>query len=402
MTRTDKRVILKAPPKGHIRHGHCWIYRSQIASVDGAPSPGEAVEVLTDKKRFLGTGYYNAASEITVRLLSRQAETPDTAFFARRLTRALEYRRRRSIPSNACRIVSSEADGLPGLIVDRYDEVVVVQFLTMGMERLRPHVLEAIEATLPCRGLYERSDSHSRKIEGLSEKTGWIRRDCASETEVNEAGIRFRVRFEEGHKTGFYLDQRDNRILLAAEAGPPGTALDAFCYEGGFGLHLARAGWRVTGIDIKSENIAQAEVHRALNGIEPERLELRAANVFDELKSFEKAGARFDLVVLDPPSFVKKRDALEGAVSGYKEIVLRSLRLLSDGGRLAVFSCAYHLDETLLLQTCLQAAVDVRRNLKILRFLKQSADHPIVPFIPETYYLKGFLFEAEDTSDPRR
>lgn len=385
------KVVLKRGFKGTPRFGHPWIYRTQIQ--EAAASPGALVDVISDAGHFLGRGYYNPRSEITVRLLTYRKEPIDKAFFKARIGEALEFRKRFVRDTNACRLVSSEGDDLPGLIVDQYGEILVVQFLTMGMERLRPLVLEALGESIPSKGLYERSDSSSRKLEGLEEKVGWIGQGPADTMVIQERDIRYNMRFGGGHKTGFYLDQRDNRFLLR-DLGVKGEVLDAFCYTGGFGLHLAAAGCHVLGIEIQKEAVSQAEENRALNGISPEALGFRVGNVFDELRALEKGKKKFDLVILDPPSFVKKKEALEGALAGYKEIGLRSMKLLNDHGLLAVFSCSYHIDDSLLMQTCLSAAVDAHKSLKVLKFMKQSGDHPINPFIPETYYLKGFLFQV--------
>ena len=354
---------------------------------------GSLAEVFLPSGRFFGIGYYNPKSEISLRLLTQKNEPIDKEFFKRRIRRAIDLRHRVVFGTNAYRVISSEADELPGLIVDRYGEILVVQFLTLGMECLRNVVLEALEETMPCRGLYERSDSSSRKIDGLSDKVGWIRQDCSGETIVFENNIKYEIRFGEGQKTGFYLDQRENRMALGT-MGVQGNVLDAFCYTGGFGLHLAAAGCHVLGIDSQKEAIAQALINRQLNKIDPSRLEFEEANVFDALKGFEKEKRKFNLVILDPPSFVKRKEALEGALSGTKEILLRSMKILHEDGLLAVFSCSYHLDDNLLMQAAMNAAWDVRKSLKVLRFFKQSGDHPINPFIPETYYLKGFLFSV--------
>ncbi len=388
--KTEGQVTLKRGASAD-RPFHPWIYKSQIASVAGSPEPGSIVKVRFDAGPP-GVGYYNPSSEIAVRILSRRETPIDADFVQRRLAAAADYRRRNVRGTNSWRAVSSEADGLPGLIVDKYGEALVVQFLTFGMERLRPLILDALDEIMPSRGIFERSDSSSRRIEGLPEKTGWIRRECGGEIEIVEGDIRYSLRLEAGHKTGHYLDQRENRELLAQ--GQPGEALDAFCYEGGFGLHLARAGWKTTGIDIGEDAIRRAEENRKRNGISEEKLSFKIANVFDELKALDKADARFDLVILDPPSFVKKKAALEGAITGYKELLLRSMKIVKEGGRVAVFSCSYHVDDAVLMHTSLTAAMDVRKSLRVLRFLKQSLDHPIDPFVPETYYLKGFLFEV--------
>ncbi len=385
-----KKINLKKPPKGLTRPGHPWVYRSQIQFPPGSIVPGDLVDIYTERDRFVGRGYINPHSEISVRLLSRQAVPIDRDFFSERFRRAAAFRARFVKDTNAYRLVSSEGDDLPGLVIDRYGEVLVVQFLTAGMERLRPIVLEALEQAVPNRGVYERSDAPSRKFEGLVERTGWVRKDCGDEIRVIENGIETAVDLAAGHKTGSYLDQRENRAILAGLG--VGRALDAFCYEGGFSLALAKAGARVVAVDAQVEAIRRAEAHRKRNGLPESSIEFRVANVFDELKTLEKAHEKFDLVILDPPSFVKNKAAIEGAMSGYKEILLRSMKLLSEDGLLAVFSCSYHVDDRLLMQASLSAALDTQKKLRLMRFLKQSNDHPVNPFIPETLYLKGFLF----------
>ncbi len=392
----NKKIVLKKPPQGSLRMGHPWVYKDQIKDAAGV-SPGDVADVVSETGRFLGRGYWNPKSEISLRLFTREDEPVDAAFFRRTLGKAVSFRERHVTGTNAYRVVSSEADGLPGLIVDRYGDVLVVQFLTLGTERLRETLVSALDEAVPNKGIYERSDSASRKLEGLEEKAGWIRRDCGDEVVVREGNVEMAVRFGAGHKTGLYLDQRENHFLLR-DFQKSGRVLDAFCYEAGFGLHLAKAGCRVTSIDAQKEPIQRAEEHRRRNGLEASRLELRTANVFDALKEYESQKEVFDLVILDPPSFARQKTALEGALAGYREIVLRSMKLLKEAGSLAVFSCAYHVDENLLMQTCLRAAADSRKALKVLRFLKQSSDHPINPFIPETYYLKGFLLEVSSSS----
>ncbi|MBI2095630.1 MAG: class I SAM-dependent rRNA methyltransferase [Candidatus Omnitrophica bacterium] len=386
-------VVLRKPKPGAFRPGHPWVYRSQIGRVGGKPAPGDLVAVSSASGRFLGTGYFNDKSEITVRILTRDPGPIDKDFFLARMEKAAALRQRFVKDTNAFRLVSSEADDLPGLIVDRYGEVLVVQFLTCGMDRLREPALLAARAVFSPSGIYERSDSSSRRLEGLEARTGWVEQHCGAQVVVQERGIRARVSFGEGHKTGWYLDQRENRCLLADLAGG-GEALDVFCYEGGFGLHLASRGVKVLGIDIQEEAVKRGEEHRRLNGIPEELLQFQTANAFDALRSFEKEKKKFDLVILDPPSFVKKKSAIEGAVAGYKELLLRSMKLAAPGGLLAVFSCSYHVDESLLMQIAMSAALDAHKTLKVIRFLKQSADHPVNPFIPETYYLKGFLFSV--------
>ena len=393
----NKKIVLKKPPQGSLRLGHPWVYKNQLQSVDAGAVPGDLVDVVTETGRFLGRGYWNPKSEISIRLLTREDEVIGPAFLRRVLQKAADFRGRHVTDTNAYRVVSSEADGLPGLMVDRYGDVLVLQFLTLGMDQLREPVIEALNEILPNKGIFERSDSSSRKLEGLPERVGWIRKDCGDEVVVVEKDIEMTVQFGEGHKTGLYLDQRENRLLLR-DWQKGGRVLDAFCYEAGFGLHLAKTGCRVTSIDAQKDCIQRAEGHRKRNHLEPAQLELKTANVFDALKEYEMQKELFDLVILDPPSFARQKAELAGALSGYKEIVMRSMRLLKEAGSLAVFSCAYHVDENLLMQVCLRAAADCKKSLKVLRFLKQASDHPINPFIPETYYLKGFLLEVSSAS----
>lgn len=391
--KTDKTIQVRKTRRDGLLTTHPWIYRSQIDSVSPGVQPGDVVRVLSPLKKPLGWGYYNQQSEISVRMLAREADSVDTAFFAKRIDEAFEYRKRWFGDAQAYRLISSEADRLPGLIVDNYGEVLVTQFLTLGMERFRETVLSLLKVKFPDKLIFDKSDAPSRAYEGMGERTGWVGEAKKADIVVDENGTRYRVYFELGQKTGFYLDQRENRILLS-QLGIRGKVLDAFCYTGGFGLALAKAGCRVLGLDIQADAICQAEANRELNGLTEEHIKFQTANVFDELRNLVKAGEEYELVILDPPSFVKSKESVEGALGGYKEILLRGLKLVREGGLLAVFSCSYHVDEFLLLQTAMAAAHDARKGLKIMKFLKQSADHPIDPFVPETYYLKGFLFQV--------
>ncbi len=391
-----KKIVLKRPPQGSLRAGHAWIYKNQIKEVLGSTAPGDLVDVVTETNRLLGRGYWNPRSEISIRLLTRQDELIDNKFVRRALEKAVIFRERVVSDTNAYRVVSSEADALPGLVVDRYAEVLTVQFLTLGMDRMRDWVVDALNEVLPNRGIFERSDTSSRGLEGLEEKVGWLRKDCEDEAVVYEKDIEMALFFGLGHKTGFYLDQRENRFLLR-NWQKSGRVLDAFCYEAGFGLHLAKAGCQVTSIDIQKESIQRAEEHRKRNHLQASQLELKVENAFEALKEYGRRKEMFDLVILDPPSFAKQKTALANALSGYKEIVIRSMKILKETGALAIFSCAYHVDENLLMQVCMHAAADCKKNLRVLKFLKQAGDHPISPFIPETYYLKGFLLEVSSS-----
>lgn len=393
MTSTKTVHILKTRRDGLLTT-HPWVYRSQIGKITGDVKAGDIVQVMSPLGKPLGYGYYNEASEISLRFLSRNG-APDKTFFANQIQMAIDYRKQWAPDAQAYRIVNSEADRLPGFILDQYGDVLVMQFLTMGMERLRPVFIDILREKFPGKNLLDRSDAPSRRYEGLTDNVEWVQGKVA-DTVIEEAGTRYKVFFDEGQKTGFYLDQRDNRVFLA-EAGIKGKVLDAFCYSGGFGLALAKKGCQVLGLDIQQEAVRQAEINRELNGLPESQICFKTANVFDELRELIKAGEVYDLVILDPPSFVKKKDAVDAAISGYKEILLRGLKLVREGGLLAVFSCSYHVDEFLLLQTAMSAAFDTRKSFKIVKFMKQSGDHPVDPFIPESYYLKGFLFKIMAT-----
>jgi 23S rRNA (cytosine1962-C5)-methyltransferase len=390
----SKRIILKKPPQGSLRPGHPWIYKNQVKETEGIPEPGDIIDVVTESGRFLARGYWNPKSEIAIRVLSRQPIDIGIDFFRAQIAAAREFRKLVVKDTNAFRLISSEADGLPGLIVDQYGDVLVLQILTLGMEKMRETIIQALSDEIPYRGLYEKSDVSFRLKEGLEIKVGWIDQRCGDEVVVYEKDIEFGMRFGEGHKTGLYLDQRDNRFILRDQVKAGDKVLDVFCNEGAFGLHMARVGCDVTGIEIQEDAVKKAQEHRSRNKIDPERYRILQENAFDALKRLERSSDRYDLIILDPPSFVKQKSALGGAMTGYKETLLRSFKICKEGGLVAVFSCAYYMDENLLMQVSLQAALDARKTLRLLKFLKQGQDHPINPFIPETYYLKGFLFQV--------
>ncbi len=389
----EKKIVLKSGKRGRIAYGHPWIYRTQIESIS-QEGPGQIYDVYSSNGRFLGRGYCNQKSEITVRLLTEKQEEINGDFFAGRLKAARELREKYVKDANAYRIVFSESDGLPGLIVDRYSEHIVFQVLTLGMEAQKELLVDCLRDVLKPAFLYEKSDAQSRRLEGLGEVTKWWGKEGERELEIREGDSRFLVDIVEGHKTGFYLDQRDSRAAIKDFA--QGTrVLDCFSYTGGFSIAASRCGARkVLGIDIQESQIALAKRNAELNGLSGDSVQFRAANVFEKLKELDRSKEKFDIVILDPPSFVKNKGGLEGALSGYKEINLRAMKILERGGILMTFSCSGHMDEELFLQVILDAAFDTKRGLKVLRRCGQSIDHPIDPFIPQTSYLKGFVFEV--------
>ncbi len=385
------QVHLKKSPL--LRTGHPWIFSHQLMLSGVQLGPGSLVDVYTDRGRFIGRGYCNLGSQIAVRLLSFEAAEINQDFFVKKIRKALDLRRRWIRDTNTYRLISSEGDGLPGLMVDRYADVLVVQILTAGMEQLKSLIFSALAEVFPEDGIYERSDSGSRRLEGLVDRVEWVQKKGGDEILVYERDIQYHVKLGQGHKTGFYLDQRDNRWILR-DLETRGRALDLFCYQGAFALNLAKSGWSVQGVDIQEENIKAAQAHQKHNGISEEKLSFKAGDVFKVLSELDRSAEKWDLVILDPPSFVKKKDQLEGALAGFKEIALRGMKILNQNGLLALFSCSHHVTEELLLGVACRAAVDARKELKIIRWMKQAPDHPINPLIPETHYLKGFLFEV--------
>jgi 23S rRNA (cytosine1962-C5)-methyltransferase len=387
-------VVLHRDRDARVRAGHLWVYRTQIARVDGSPQDGDAVEVLTAGGRSLGVGFLNTNSVITVRLLAPAGQAPDEAFFRERLERAIALRARVARDTTACRLVFGESDRLPGLIVDRYGDLLVVQTLTLGMDRRKEMLVRLLCDLVAPRGVFARNDPAVRRLEGLPRETGWLAGGGATEVEIDEAGVRFVVDVARGQKTGFFLDQRENR-MRAARLAPGGAVLDCFCYTGAWALHALRGGAAsVTGIEASEEAAAIAGRNATLNGA-GERVRVLTGNAFDELRRLSAEQGRFDLVVLDPPAFAKTKAALAAGLAGYKEINLRAIKLIAPGGWLATCSCSYHVDEAALLATVWAAARDAHRWIRLIESRSQAGDHPVHPAMPETRYLKCLIFAVE-------
>lgn len=390
------RVRLKKGKDKRLLLGHPWVYRVDIDAVRGPAAPGDIVLVENHRGKPLGLGYYNPLSAIAVRLLTPNPEEAiDTAFFARRIEKALEIRLRlfKDGATDAFRVVFAEADFLPGLIVDTFGTLLVVQFLTLGMEKRRHEVLEALKEVLRPEGIYERSDVDVRRKEGLEERTGWLYGEGDTRVLIRENSLSFLVDVARGQKTGHFLDQRENRKALSRYV-QGARVLDCFTYTGGFGIHAAVSGAReVVGIDVSEWAITVAWENARLNGVEG-RMRFFTADVFDALREFSKRGERFDLVVLDPPAFVKGKEALEGALRGYKDINLFAMKLLPPGGILVTASCSHHMSEELFLEVLESAARDARRRLQILERRGQAQDHPVLLGYPESFYLKCFILRV--------
>ena len=373
--------------------GHPWIYQGEIQRIEGDPTPGDLVEVRDARGRFVGRGYVNPRSQIAVRLLTWQDEAIDELFLRRRIQTAIDLRKRWVPNAEAYRVVFGEADLLPGLIVDRYGEILVVQFLTAGVEALSDVLVGLLRDCIRPRGIYARNDVSARELEGLQRTSGFVHGQFDTLLQITEGGLRFWVDIASGQKTGLFLDQRENRVRLQSFAEGR-EVLDAFCYTGGFGLHAAVAGAKsVLAVELSKEAAALAVRNAESNGF-GKTVRVVEGNAFDELHSMDREGRRFDLVVLDPPAFTKGKEALQSAIRGYKEINLRAMKLLREGGILMTCSCSYHLPVELFREMLVEAAADAHRRFRLIEFRTQAQDHPILLSVRETHYLKCAILEA--------
>ncbi len=387
------RLILRSHREARLLAGHVWVYRSDVDRLEGRWQADEPVTVCDAGGRTLGRGFYNPRPQIVCRLLTRRDEPVDAAFFRARLEAAWRFRRSLGWDGDAARVVSSEGDGLPGLVVDRYADVLVLQALTLGMDRLAGQLAALAAEVAGARAVYRRVDATAAAIEGFEAPAGWLVGDGPTEVEIREGPCRFRVPLERGQKTGFYLDQRENRAAVAAHAAGR-AVLDAFCYTGAFACWaLARGAASVLGLEASAEACAQARAHVAAHG-DAGRAEILEANAFDALRELQRAGRQFDLVILDPPPFTRRKTAVEAALRGYKEINLRALACLRPGGLLATFSCSHHVSPALFEEVCRAAAADGGRPVRLRATYGQAQDHPVILTIPETRYLKGLLLEV--------
>ena len=384
-------VYLRRGREQRVLGGHPWVFRSDIEREDGA-ADGLPVRVLTSAGRFLAMAVYNPRSQISLRILSRRDEPIDGAFIRGRVRRALDYRRRFA-DLNSCRLIFAESDGLPAVIADKFGDVIVVQILCLGMERFKGDIVDALAQELSPRGVYERNDVPVRELEGLSQQTGLLWGEVPDRVEMQENGVRFLVDVKEGQKTGFFLDQKENRAAIAPFV-PGMRVLDCFTHTGSFALHAARYGAaEVTGVDISEHACACALENARLNGVE-DRVRFECANAFDFLRAHQTAGEQYDVVILDPPAFTKTRSAVEGALRGYKEINLRGMKLTRDGGFFITCSCSQHVTPDLFRGMLLEAQKDAHVQLRQIEWRTQGRDHPILLSSPETQYLKCGIFQV--------
>jgi len=387
----SKLPVVKVSPRGtsRLKDGHVWVYRSDIVSADGVP-PGSLVSVVDHRGQPFGTALYSSSSQIAVRLISHEPIADFPALLRQRIADAVSYREPMIHDTNAYRVVFSEADFLPGLIVDRYNDIVSMQILTQAMdaEMVRETLISWLTERLRPAAVVERVDPRVRQLEELPPRTSGLVRGEKGSTIFTMSGIQFHFDALEGQKTGAFLDQRENYAAAAQYAH--GEALDAFCYQGGFALHLAPRCSRVTGIDSSRPALEVADRNATLNHRDQNQPEIEwiEANAFDLLKDYSASGQRYDTIVLDPPAFAKTKRDLDAALRGYKELNLRALKMLRPGGVLVTCSCSYHVSQADFIEMLADAARDARRTLRLVEVRGQSRDHPILLNVPETAYLK--------------
>ncbi len=384
------KVILNPGREKRPLSGHPWIFRSDIQRVEGTAGAGDVVSVCSAKGRMLGQAMYNPFSQIALRFFTFRDEPVNDEFLAARVRRAVAYRRTFA-DLKSCRVIFSESDGLPGFIADSFGDVVVIQSLALGIDRWKNVIIDTLREELSPSGIWERSDAKVRELEGLSQTQGLVCGHVPDNVEMTENGIRFLVDVKRGQKTGYFLDQKENRAAIAPFVGG-GRVLDCFTHTGAFALHAAHYGAQsVLAVDISATALSQALANASLNGI---RLETAEANAFDLLRSYVTKGEVFDTVILDPPAFAKSNSTVASALRGYKEINLRGMKLVRDGGILITCSCSQHVSQQDFQSMLVSAAADARVTLRQIEYRSQGRDHPTLPAAPETQYLKFFILQV--------
>jgi 23S rRNA (cytosine1962-C5)-methyltransferase len=382
---------LTVQPRARLFHGHVWVYATEIKGRFGEPKPGDVVQLQDVRGKPLGSAIYNPQSQISARLFSYRRQPLDLEFFIRRLERARQLREQAGVDMQLCRLVWSESDGLPGVVVDRYGDYLVLQTLTLAMAQRQEMIVEALQQVFSPRGIAQRNEGNVRRAEGLEQVKGMIFGELPAPFTVRHGGSSFQVDLLEGQKTGLYLDQLDNYQQVARLAQGR-RVLDCFSNQGGFAQACSLAGAaEVTAVDVSESAVAQIAQNSVLSGA---RIQGIAANCFDYLKQQESAGAEYDLIILDPPSFTKTKASMKDALRGYKEIHLRALKMLRPGGILATFSCSHHVSRGDFHGAIADAAVDTRKTLRRIATYSQPPDHPILATIPETEYLTGYAYEV--------
>lgn len=397
---TKATVHIKKGEARSLKAGGAWIYDNEIDRIEGSFENGDLVTVLDFDGYCLGYGFINTHSKITVRIMSRKKDAViDDAFLEKRVRDAWEYRKA-TVDTSSCRIIFGEADFLPGLVIDKFSDVLVVESLALGIDRLKPVILQILRKVLAedgitIRGIYERSDAKVRLQEGMERTKGFIGEEFDTQVEIVENGVRYLVDVKDGQKTGFFLDQKYNRLAVQKLCKGK-RVLDCFTHTGSFALNAGIAGAKeVLGVDASELGVRQAQENAALNGLS-DRVSFICEDVFELLPRLEREGEKFDVVILDPPAFTKSRSSIKNAVKGYREINLRGMKLVKDGGYLATCSCSHFMTPELFTKTIREAAANVHRRLRQVEYRTQAADHPILWSADESYYLKFYIFQVVD------
>ena len=387
-------VYLKRKIATRILNGHPWVFRNEVEKFDETINPGDIVEVVSWDKKFIGKGYINPRSQILVRILTRNKnEEINEDFFLHRLTECWEYRKKLGYTEN-CRLVFGEADSLPQLIIDKFNDYLVIQTLALGIDIWKPAIVNALNKIFNPKGIYERNDVPVRELEGMQQQKSFLSAPFDTKIVINENDLKFTVDIENGQKTGYFLDQQDNRRAIQSIA-KGADVLGAFTYTGTFEIHAAYYGAKsVLGLDISENAVQQANKNAALNGLD-RVCKFQAANAFDVLKQWSKEEKKYDMVMLDPPAFTKSRETIQKAITGYKEINLRGMKLVKPGGFLVTSSCTSLVNSELFLEIIDMAAKDARRKLRQVTFQTQAPDHPIIRGIENTQYLKFLILEVQ-------
>lgn len=390
-------VNLKKGEGRTLKAGGMWVYDNEIASTMGEIVDGGLVEVHDFDGYFMGIGYINRRSKITVRMMSRRTREIDRAFIEQRVRACVDYRKH-TVDMSSCRLIFGEADFLPGIVIDKFSDVLVVESLALGIDRFKPLIVELLKQVLkeegmPIRGVYERSDAKVRLQEGMERFKGFIGEEFDTKVSIVENGVKYMVDVKDGQKTGFFLDQKYNRLAIQ-KLCKNARVLDCFTHTGSFALNAGYAGAKeVTGVDASQLAVDQATANAALNGLS-DSVKFICEDVFDLLPKLEEKGEKYDVVILDPPAFTKSRSSVKNAVKGYREINLRAMKLVKDGGFLATCSCSHFMDYQLFTQTIGQAARNVHKRLRQVEYRTQAPDHPILWSADESYYLKFYIFQV--------
>jgi len=387
------KVTIEKGKQKRVESGHPWVYGNEVASIEGEYSPGDIVEVYNFKGKFIGKGYITPKSQILVRIMTRNKdEEINEDFFRRRIENAWEYRKK-VIDTNACRVVFAEADFLPALIVDKFGDFLVVQTLALGIDIHKETIVKLLNEIISPKGIYERNDVPVREIEGLEMKKGFLSEPFDTMVKIIENGINFYVDIENGQKTGYFLDQKENRAAIQ-NIVEGARVLDCFCHTGSFSIHAGYYGAReVQGIDISEHAVEFARKNAELNNLQ-DICKFEVANAFDKLRELQESREKYDVVILDPPAFTKSKSTVEGAYRGYKDINLRAMKIIKPGGFLVTASCSQHMTPDLFMEVIFDAAKDAKRVLRQVEYRSQAKDHPILWNSGETHYLKFIILQV--------